>query len=66
MIFEEKAIQRKQLVSSNKFNRIQEKSKSVVKNRGTKAHTLASEAAKKKLIPEEKDSLDNFKLKRFT
>ena len=38
----------------------------MVKTRVTKAHTLASEAAKKKLIPDEKDSLDNFKLKRFT
>ncbi len=37
-----------------------------MKTRVTKAHTLATEAAKKKLIPEEKDSLDNFKLKRFT
>ena len=38
----------------------------MVKTRVTKAHTLATEAAKKKLIPDERDSLDNFKLKRFT
>ena len=65
-LFEEKLLQRRKLVSSNCRVTVQEKSKSVVKTRVTKAHTLATEAAKKKLIPDERDSLDNFKLKRFT
>ena len=38
----------------------------MIKNRGTKATTLATEAAKKKLNPENRDSLEDFKLKRFT
>ena len=38
----------------------------MIKNRGTKATTLATEAAKKKLNPDNRDSLEDFKLKRFT